>query len=71
MYAVVEFLDGTGGSCEVVPLKWVSGDYKTCKWPNRNVKKAVESGSIPDQSWESFRIKLVYFAGKIMTCLKR
>ena len=68
MYAVVEFLQKDAkvaeGACEVVPLKWISGDQKNCRWPSRNLKKSVELRSEPDETWKSYSIRLVYFCGK-------
>ena len=71
MYAVIEFAGTDAGGCEVVPLKWISGDQKFCTWPPRNLKKSVELQLEPEQTWTSYSIKLIYFCGKFCIAFLR
>ncbi|CAG7824870.1 unnamed protein product, partial [Allacma fusca] len=51
--------------CEVIPLKWVSADTKSCKWPLKNVKSAISNQTAPQSNWEDWAIKLVYLADSV------
>ena len=62
IYAIIEFPsmdDGEENSIELVPMKWVTTDKKSCMWPpvsRMGWKKAVVSQMPVGEGWEKYDI---------------
>ena len=68
MFALIEFLNENAGTCEVVPLNWLSGDQKTCRWPpaSQSAKRAISLKLEPQRNWKKLDVKLVFFNGNLL-----
>lgn len=65
LWSVVEFADDLEESAavEVIPTIWiiVLNNNITCKWPDKNSRKAIKKCETPKSSWKTYQIKTILF----------
>lgn len=63
LWSVVEFFDNLEESAaiEVIPTIWITiiNNEITCKWPDKNPRKAIKKCAAPKSSWKIYKIKTI------------
>lgn len=64
MYHIVEFVDGSDpGSCDVVPVSWLTDGESSCYWPpfrsTSSISKAVKTMTAPMENWPIYAVRKI------------
>lgn len=71
MYSIVEFIND--GSVQAVPSEWVVG-LTSCLWPKvsfHKVTKMTQSNALPEENWESHKIRILGRAVTLVDAQKK